>query len=81
VEIVAAPAAFQRRVALEKLRSGDRWETLSERCDRTHTAPDGWFYFVGAIAAGAYTLVASVPTSGRWGQQPAPVVAAVGFKF
>ncbi|MGG6297727.1 carboxypeptidase-like regulatory domain-containing protein [Leptolyngbya sp. AN02str] len=65
VEITQAPAAFTQRLALKAMPYGDRWEHLQERCDRTHTAPDGLFYFTD-VPPGHYTLTASYPKTGLW---------------
>lgn len=60
VEIIAAPASFQRRLSLKSLSHGQNWDSFSDRPDRTHTAVDGSFYFID-LPPGKYTLKATCP--------------------
>lgn len=54
VEITDMPAAFEQWLSIRKLSSA-KWNSLSERPDRTNTSPDGVFHFVD-LPDGAYTL-------------------------
>lgn len=56
VTLAAMPPAFADRLAVRALQHGAAWEKLSERPDRTRTAPDGGFHF-SDLPDGAYTLL------------------------
>lgn len=60
VEITEMPEKFQTKRSLQALQYGSDWETLAKRCDRTTTAPDGFFHFID-LPPGEYTLTASLP--------------------
>ena len=75
VELGDMPEHFQQRLRLKALQYGDRWEGLQARCDRTHTAPDGLFYFTN-LPEGHYTLVATAPPPGTYASQPQTVTVA-----
>lgn len=62
VEITAMPEKFKTKRSLQALQYGSEWETLLKRCDRTTTAPDGFFYFID-LPPGEYTLTASLPSA------------------
>lgn len=67
VRIATAPPAFTAWLQLRALASGDRWEKMFVRPDRTHTAADGHYHFVD-LPDGQYTLTASLPAYGdRYG--------------
>lgn len=66
VAITDAPDRFEQWVALKALQYGDRWGDLQERCDRTLTTPDGFFYFADLPVDGTYTLIAAAPKSGQF---------------
>lgn len=65
VRLTQGPATFQRRLALQALQYGDRWETLARRPDRTYTAVDGFFHFLDLPPSNspsdAYRLTVTVP--------------------
>lgn len=63
VAISTAPAAFNNWLAIKKLQYGERWESMTERPDRTRTASDGYYYFMD-LPDGQYQLTASLPGSG-----------------
>jgi hypothetical protein len=68
VQLSQGPAAFKTRLALQQLQAGDRWKTLTQRPDLTHSAIDGSFYFLdlpeGDSAGDRYTLTVSLPATG-----------------
>ncbi len=67
VEITAAPPAFVSLMASKAKQSGERWDKLQQRPDRTRTADDGHFHFLD-LPEGKYTLAASLPDCGsRYG--------------
>lgn len=77
VEITAAPAAFQNRLALQARAAGTGWPALAERPDRTRAALDGHFHFLD-LPAGTYTLTATLPGGGsRYGQATGQVTLSL----
>ncbi len=77
IEITAAPAAFETRLALRRRQHGARWAAMTQRPDRTRTAADGHFHFLD-LPAGEYTLTASLPTAGsRYGKTTADFEVAL----
>ncbi len=63
VQLTAGPPAFAERLKLKARQYGDRWATMPERLDQTHTARDGHFCFLD-LPEGPYTLLASLPAAG-----------------
>ncbi len=63
VRITAAPLEFTDWLALQAKQYGDAWAAMSERPDRTRTAPDGHFHFMD-LPDGSYTLTAALPGVG-----------------
>ena len=67
VDLTQVPETFQKRLSLQALSYGDRWETLSRRPDRTYTTVDGWFHFID-LPASTYGLTVFLPQAGsRYG--------------
>ena len=46
VAITTAPSEFQDWLAIKKIQYGERWDSMTERPDRTQTAADGYYYFM-----------------------------------
>lgn len=64
VTITSAPRGFKNWLKLKALAAGERWETLTERPDRTRTAADGHFHFLN-LPTGQYGLTATLPEAGQ----------------
>ena len=76
VEITAGPRAFETRRATGATRAGDQRDAAVERLDRTRTAADGHFRFMG-LPNGRYRLRASLRGAGsRYGVAQATAVVA-----
>lgn len=82
VALTQVPEPFSKRLALQALQYGDRWETLSQRPDRTHTAMDGYFKFID-LPVGEYKLNVSLPGAGtRYGTaEPMVTVSSEGDRL
>jgi Carboxypeptidase regulatory-like domain len=67
VELTPLSGPFKTRLALQALQYGERWQAMTERADRTHTANDGSFHFLD-LPDGRYTLTVSLLGAGtRYG--------------
>lgn len=75
VEIIDAPASFQRRLYLKSLSHGQNWESLLARPDRTPIRVDGSFYFMD-LPPGNYTVRATCTQRGTI-LQPAEAVVTI----
>lgn len=76
VVLTQMPASFAKRLALQALQYGDRWETLGRRPDRTYTVADGYFKFID-LPTGDYTLTVTFPGAGtRYGSAKAAVTVS-----
>lgn len=64
VTIESMTAKFKSTLELKSMQHGDRWKTMTERPDRTTTAPDGHFRFLD-LPDGKYALGASLPRAGK----------------
>lgn len=64
VTITTAPRTFKNWLKLKALAAGERWETLTERPDRTLTGVDGHFHFLN-LPTGQYALTAELPGAGQ----------------
>jgi Carboxypeptidase regulatory-like domain len=67
VELSPLSGPFKTRLALQAMQYGERWQAMTERADRTHTANDGSFHFLD-LPDGRYTLTVSLLGAGtRYG--------------
>lgn len=76
VTLTQMPESLSKRLVLQALQYGDRWETLGKRPDRTRTAVDGYFNFID-LPTGNYSLTVSLPSAGtRYGIAETAVIVS-----